>query len=186
MTNGELRDKVNTELRKMGQNQPEKLSNKEACKILGLIPGNVIGIGTVNGRKLLKAYYEGRSLTYEQLGGYIRKEPTVHISEAKPGTSKKVMRARRKRKFALRQEFYAGKEWQQLRYQALVKNGGACQCCGRKAATHGVVIHVDHIKPRSLFPHLELMLDNLQVLCEDCNLAKSNKDETDWRPQVAA
>jgi 5-methylcytosine-specific restriction endonuclease McrA len=26
-----------------------------------------------------------------------------------------------------------------------------------------------------------LRLDNLQVLCEPCNLGKSNRDETDWR-----
>jgi 5-methylcytosine-specific restriction endonuclease McrA len=28
---------------------------------------------------------------------------------------------------------------------------------------------------------LELTLSNLQVLCEDCNLGKSNTDATDWR-----
>ena len=42
-------------------------------------------------------------------------------------------------------------------------------------------IHVDHIKPRSKYPELELDINNLQVLCEDCNIGKSNIDETDWR-----
>jgi 5-methylcytosine-specific restriction endonuclease McrA len=42
-------------------------------------------------------------------------------------------------------------------------------------------MHVDHILPRSKFPELELDIDNLQVLCEECNLAKSNIDTTDWR-----
>jgi hypothetical protein len=42
-------------------------------------------------------------------------------------------------------------------------------------------MHVDHIKPRSKYPDLELSRQNLQVLCEDCNLGKSNKYEDDWR-----
>lgn len=45
----------------------------------------------------------------------------------------------------------------------------------------GVKLHVDHIKPKSLFLHLAYDLNNLQVLCEDCNMGKSNKDDTDWR-----
>jgi 5-methylcytosine-specific restriction endonuclease McrA len=43
-------------------------------------------------------------------------------------------------------------------------------------------MHVDHIKPRSLFPLLAADPENLQVLCEDCNVGKSNVDTTDWRP----
>jgi X-X-X-Leu-X-X-Gly heptad repeat protein len=42
-------------------------------------------------------------------------------------------------------------------------------------------LHVDHIKPRSLYPARALDPENLQVLCRDCNLGKSNKDATDWR-----
>lgn len=82
--------------------------------------------------------------------------------------------------------FYNSREWKALRYEALKLHGGRCQCCGASPAT-GATLHVDHIKPRSKFPHLALVLSNLQVLCEDCNLAKSNTDETDWRqPSVSA
>lgn len=77
--------------------------------------------------------------------------------------------------------FYESREWRELRYRALVLHGGACQCCGA-TAKDGVRLHVDHIKPRSLWPSLELQITNLQVLCESCNLGKSNKDATDWRP----
>lgn len=48
-------------------------------------------------------------------------------------------------------------------------------------AKDGVKIHVDHIKPVSLFPMLKYDMDNLQVLCELCNIGKSNTDDTDWR-----
>jgi 5-methylcytosine-specific restriction endonuclease McrA len=44
-----------------------------------------------------------------------------------------------------------------------------------------VPIHIDHIKPRSKYPELELEFDNLQVLCATCNVKKSNIDETDYR-----
>lgn len=81
--------------------------------------------------------------------------------------------------------FYASRAWRQLRYLALRNTNGRCQCCGSSAA-NGIVIHVDHIKPRPKFPHLELALDNLQVLCEDCNMGKSNWDETDWRHGLTA
>lgn len=76
-----------------------------------------------------------------------------------------------------RTDFYHSREWRELRYKVFVKYGRQCQCCG---TTEGV-FHVDHIKPRSLFPELELSIENLQVLCEACNLGKSNRDATDWR-----
>lgn len=78
--------------------------------------------------------------------------------------------------------FYESDAWKRLRYQALKIHGAICQCCGATRAD-GVKIHVDHIKPRSKYPHLELELNNLQILCEPCNIGKSAIDETDWRDQ---
>ena len=74
-------------------------------------------------------------------------------------------------------DFYRSDQWRQLRYRVIQKNGGTCMAC--KATDKP--IHVDHIKPRSLYPELELDEDNLQILCEDCNLGKLHLDETDWR-----
>jgi len=71
-------------------------------------------------------------------------------------------------------------EWRKVRMEALKKYGAKCQCCGATPA-HGAVMNVDHIKPRKLFPHLALDLNNLQVLCHDCNHGKGNWDMTDWR-----
>lgn len=72
--------------------------------------------------------------------------------------------------------FYESQEWRVLRYKALKQHGAKCQLCGAAGA-----MHVDHIKPRSKYPELELRLDNLQVLCADCNLGKGAWDESDWR-----
>lgn len=76
--------------------------------------------------------------------------------------------------------FYASREWQELRYRALKTYGPKCMLC---FATN-TEMHVDHIKPRSLHPDLELDFTNLQILCRACNLGKSNLDQTDWRPKT--
>ena len=45
----------------------------------------------------------------------------------------------------------------------------------------GIKLNVDHIKPRKKYPKLALDVDNLQVLCNECNHGKGNRDDTDWR-----
>lgn len=77
-------------------------------------------------------------------------------------------------------DFYNSLPWRKIRYAVLRKFGGKCACCGRSSAKDGVTLHVDHIKPRSLFPALELEISNLQVLCEDCNIGKGNSDSISW------
>lgn len=72
--------------------------------------------------------------------------------------------------------FYRSWEWKELRYKVLKHYGRKCMCCGE---TKRVV--VDHIKPRRRYPELALKFDNLQVLCNDCNMGKGAWDETDWR-----
>lgn len=74
--------------------------------------------------------------------------------------------------------FYSSREWRELRYLAIRFWGRKCMACGR---TEGEM-HVDHIKPRVIYPMLELVFDNLQILCRDCNMGKSYKDDKDWRP----
>ncbi|MFC5353567.1 HNH endonuclease [Azospirillum himalayense] len=93
------------------------------------------------------------------------------------GHKKKV---RAKRQVPPGPDFYNSREWKELRYKALQKHGARCMCCGA-TPQDGAVMHVDHIKPRSRFPDLELEFTNCQILCAACNLGKSNKDRTDWR-----
>lgn len=98
--------------------------------------------------------------------------------------SKKARRNLRKAKLVENQKtgFYWSDEWRTCRMKTLRKYGYSCMACGRSPKIHRIVIHVDHIKPRSKYPALELDQDNLQVLCEDCNLGKSNLFEDDLRP----
>lgn len=77
-------------------------------------------------------------------------------------------------------EFLNTYEWRKVRMQALKKYGSRCMCCGATPQT-GAVMNVDHVKPRKLFPNLALDVNNLQVLCHECNHGKGNWDQTDWR-----
>jgi hypothetical protein len=77
------------------------------------------------------------------------------------------------------EDFYSSQAWRKARYEALRRSDGRCSLCGQPPGRYA--LHVDHIKPRSLFPLLALVQDNLQVLCRDCNLGKVNTDCIDWR-----
>ena len=81
-------------------------------------------------------------------------------------------------------KFYSSSEWRSLRYKALRLRGFQCQACGNRPPL--AILHVDHIKPRSKHPELELDINNLQVLCKDCNLGKSNiyEDDLSYRRMV--
>jgi len=53
--------------------------------------------------------------------------------------------------------------------------------CGRTPADTGKSPHVDHIKPRSKYPLLELDISNMQVLCEQCNCSLKGTNTVDYR-----
>lgn len=81
---------------------------------------------------------------------------------------------------AMASGFYHSQEWLTLRYEVLKESNGLCSCCGR-GRKDGAILHVDHIKPRSRYPHLALVKSNMQVLCDSCNIGKGAWDSTDWR-----
>ena len=60
------------------------------------------------------------------------------------------------------------------RYAVLERAGFKCQCCGSKPLKNNdVILHIDHIIPYSLGGSDNV--DNLQVLCDKCNLSKQNR-----------
>ena len=60
------------------------------------------------------------------------------------------------------------------RYAILERAGFKCQCCGIKPLKdNNIVLHIDHIIPYSLGGSDEV--DNLQVLCNKCNISKQNR-----------
>jgi 5-methylcytosine-specific restriction endonuclease McrA len=84
---------------------------------------------------------------------------------------------------AANDNFYLSDQWIRLRYRTLSKRGNVCECCGHTWKVNNP-LQVDHIKPRSRYPHLALAPSNLQILCRDCNMGKSNTDESDWRRRL--
>lgn len=83
-----------------------------------------------------------------------------------------------------KRDFYNSREWRELRFEILLRDKRTCLCCGARGGENGVVLHVDHIKPLSKFWELRANKDNLQTLCEECNLGKSNKWDTDFRDET--
>ena len=65
-----------------------------------------------------------------------------------------------------------------IRWQVFKRDNWRCVACGR-SADDNVILHVDHIIPRSKGGKDEI--DNYQTLCEACNIGKSNKDDTNLR-----
>lgn len=100
----------------------------------------------------------------------------IEIDEKTPDERKREASVRKSASNA----FLGSAAWRSLRYRVLRSASGRCAACGVRAAD-GAVLHVDHIKPRLMFPELALEESNLQVLCEDCNLGKGADDSTDWR-----
>lgn len=111
-----------------------------------------------------------------------KKKKKVNHSDTKVLTSKTNYNFSETFKYTpgMKKGFYQTREWRELRHKAISASiDQKCVICGagRNDKTidgRRVIIHVDHIKPRSKFPSLELSLDNLQILCEDCNLGKGS------------
>jgi len=60
-----------------------------------------------------------------------------------------------------------------LRFRVLKRDNFSCRACGTSPALKpGLSLHVDHVSPWSRGG--ETIEDNLQTLCESCNLGKSN------------
>ena len=98
---------------------------------------------------------------------------------AETTASKPKPKKRKPRQFVQTDGFLKSADWRRLRYLALKQADGRCTACGA-SAKDGVSLHVDHIKPRYSHPELALCMDNLQILCEDCNLGKGAWDQTEW------
>lgn len=63
-----------------------------------------------------------------------------------------------------------------IRYNVLKRDNYSCQICGA-TAKDGAKLHVDHIIPVSKGG--KTVMSNLQTLCEQCNVGKSNKTDND-------
>lgn len=135
-------------------------------------------------------YYDGIIIKQKQTNK-TKKQPIKHLEQKinvsinvdiKPiGYNQKSKKSEEINK----DNFYNTWAWKDIRYQALHKCGRRCMSCGASPLKDNkVVLHVDHIKPFRKYPELALDINNLQVLCEDCNMGKGYWDETDFRTRA--
>lgn len=84
-----------------------------------------------------------------------------------------------------RAEFRQHWDWPTVRADVIHSwRQGDKRCNGCGTQIRGKSIHVDHIKPRSKYPHLRYLKSNLQVLCDRCNRYKHDYDGEDWREVI--
>lgn len=153
------------------------------CRVCGILVSNKRkqnkknSRGHQSGKCTLRCDGIARDLGGWPIDPELRKKHGVLMSKSK--SIKKQIRNISRSDYMPKPGFYESRQWQDLRYLVIKKHGRKCHACGETKKQ----IHVDHIKPRSKFPDLELVENNLQILCIDCNIGKSNIDETDWRPK---
>jgi 5-methylcytosine-specific restriction endonuclease McrA len=72
--------------------------------------------------------------------------------------------------------YYGTAQWRRVRYLFLRQQRRPLRCslCNR-SATDGITICADHIKSVRSYPELRAKLDNLQLLCTECNLGKGSE-----------
>ena len=138
------------------------VSNKELAKIIRDYSGKY----KKSKERLTIKYFYYSYICHEDLKPFIN----IPISRKK----------KKKKDFVQTDDFLQSYEWRRTRVHALRNNDGRCELCGR-SKKDGIQLHVDHIKPRKKYPESALDVNNLQVLCNECNHGKGNWDETDWR-----
>ena len=84
------------------------------------------------------------------------------------------------KKYTKKSHNYYDPEYRKLRLKVFLRDGEVCGKC-KAIPAHGKSLTIDHIKPVSKYPELAMDIDNLQVLCWECNQSKSNKHNTSYR-----
>lgn len=78
--------------------------------------------------------------------------------------------------------FYSTSEWRDLRiiFITKMKKKGKLTCSYCDVSMKESNVHVDHIKPRSIYPELAMDLNNLAISCQKCNSSKGAKSLSAW------
>jgi 5-methylcytosine-specific restriction endonuclease McrA len=104
------------------------------------------------------SYHKSQDWNFEQLGQGLQEMRAIRESRSTTAFLRQQERSRMTTR---------------LRFEVLNRDDSRCRGCGASAKVHGAVLHVDHIVPVSKGG--KTVLENLQTLCEPCNLGKSNK-----------
>ena len=95
----------------------------------------------------------------------------------------KVKKVKTKNKVQLKhsvksvENIYQSTRWADIKKVIYSLYDFKCMKCG----TNQNEMHVDHICPVSKYPAMKWSINNLQLLCKNCNMEKSNVNENDYR-----
>lgn len=89
----------------------------------------------------------------------------------------KIKKSPPKKSFKAVENFYQSQRWIDTKKVVYSLYDFKCMKCGTKDKE----MHVDHICPVSKHQTLKWSINNLQLLCKDCNIEKSNVNEIDYR-----
>lgn len=134
--------------------------------------GNLVDVWLLLGRQpkyddLTKIVSKYSSGTYEKRFGGWRAALEAFVRWANEGEMSLVPKASEKR---LNRRTPRKINWR-LRALVLMRDGAYCRLCG--ATPHdGAKLHVDHVVPWTKGG--ETVIENLQILCNVCNIGKSN------------
>lgn len=80
--------------------------------------------------------------------------------------------------------YWKGGSWNYIKTLVRLRDKDVCQCTGacqshlseKCGFSDSYIMHVDHIKPKKLYPELALSLDNLMTVCPNCHQFKTNME----------
>ena len=117
--------------------------------------------------KELSKYSAG---TYEKRFGSWRKSLEAFVEWVNDGTIPEIHDSKPKKSSKKTSRTI---NWR-LRAMVLMKDGAKCKLCGATPQDGKTKLHVDHITPWAKGG--ETVFENLQILCEKCNIGKSDID----------
>lgn len=151
----------------------QKIMQEVSKYYLGYAAEKGTSLYTITARALRKCGYKSDYLSDKEF-------VTLHKEQVLSLHKKIDKKKLKENKYIKSDDFLSSYEWRKLRLEALLKYGRRCLCCGNSPDS-GAVLNVDHILPRKTHPELALDINNLQVLCNDCNHGKGNWNTTDFR-----
>lgn len=136
---------------------------------------NIRDAWLIKGEQPTRRDMDNKSLSKISSGSYVRKYGSWYnaLDEFVVYISNKGLNINNLTSFECKYKHKTKREpSNRLKVQVLMRDGNKCRLCGVECNEGLHNIHFDHIIPWSRGG--ETVLDNLQILCSNCNLAKGN------------